>query len=416
MDDEETKKDEGQEPHRSKILHQDSEQSSEQDSKQPTRPIITVPPEENPEVGFDPAETKRRLRKSFLTVFIIGVVLILFPMEFLPYEGIIKIIFAVILMTIYGFTGAKYLHSTNTTAVFADSFYYLGFLFTFVALVGAIIGLNELNIQSIIGQMGPALVTTVIGMAVRIYLTQFEAITSEPETEAINTMNNLSAQIITSLKNLENNLRTCESQIEGFSNRLHDVNFSSLQREFSNLAESIRDLANSSKELKSSAEQTKLIIDGTHKTFDGLDASVSTTKQNLDNLDASVSNTRKNLDNIDISTGDIAKLNDNIEKTAETVEGIGKKLETRITTSATEAITSITDAKKEADKAKDEATNLINILKKTILEVIDFLNRKNNAQQSRRKKKRSSQHHHSRGYPCGYNYSPLRSVYKRHHA
>lgn len=374
MDDEETKED-GQGPHRSKFLPQDSEQNSEQDIKQGVRPKVTVPTEEKTEISFDPAEAKNRLRKSFLTAFIIGVVIILPPMEFLPYEGIIKIIFAVILMALYWLAGAKYLHSANTRAVFADSLYYLGFLFTFVALVGAMIQLNELDIQSIIGQMGPALVTTVIGMAARIYLTQFEAITSEPETEAINTISNLSAEIIRSLKSLESVLRTCENQIGSFSNKLRDVNFSSLQREFNNLAVSVKDLESSSKELKSSTEQTKFIVDGTHRTFDGLDASVSTTKENLNNLDASVSNARKNLDNINISTGDIAKLNDNIERTAETVEGIGKKLEARITLSTTEAVTSIADAAKEAGKAKDEATNLTSTLKKTVIDVVDFLNR-----------------------------------------
>lgn len=342
---------------------------------QTTRSEVNVPTEEKSEVGFDPTETKKRLRRSFLTVFIIGSGVILFPVEILPYEGIIKIIFAGILMAIYGFAGAKYLHSANTRAVFADSLYYLGFLFTFVALVGAMTGLNQLNIQSIIGQMGPALVTTVIGMTARIYLTQFEAITSEPETEAINTMSNLSAQIITSLKDLRSTLQTCEKQIGSFSSKLHDVNFSNLQKEFNNLAESVRNLTHSSKELKGSTEKAKFIVDETHRTFDGLEKSVSTTKKNLDDLEASASNTRKNLENVDTLTGDIAKLNDSIEKTAETVEGVGEKLEKRITLSVAEAETSITDAAKEASKAKKEATNLIDTLKKAVIDVVDFLNR-----------------------------------------
>ena len=365
-----------QEPSRSKIPVQEPEQNSEQDSNPPERTKILISSEERSENGFDPAEIKRRLRRSFLTAFIIGTIVILFPMEFLPYEGRIKIIFAVILMLIYWFMGRKYLHSANTISVFADSLYYLGFLFTFVALVGAMIQLNELNIQSIIGQMGPALVTTVIGMAARIYLTQFEAITSEPETEAMNTMGNLSAQIITSLKNLESILGTCGSQIESFSKKLHDVNFSNLREEFNNLAESMGDLTQSSKELKNSTEQTKLIVDKTHKTFDGLDASVLTTRKNLNNLDASVSNTKKSLDNVNIPTDDIARLNDSIEKTAEVVEEVGRKIETKITLSVTEAETSIADAAQEAGKAKREAANLTNTLEKTVVDVVDFLNRK----------------------------------------
>ena len=78
--------------------------------------------------------------------------------------------------------------------------YYLGFLFTFVALVAAMMNISEESeVDTIIAQMGPALITTVIGMAVRIYLTQFDAITTEPETEAMNSLGLLSANLIDAL-------------------------------------------------------------------------------------------------------------------------------------------------------------------------------------------------------------------------
>ena len=49
------------------------------------------------------------------------------------------------------------------------------------------IGLNEENfdVKTIVGQMGPAPITTVVGMAARIYMTQFDAITTEPEAETL---------------------------------------------------------------------------------------------------------------------------------------------------------------------------------------------------------------------------------------
>ena len=60
-----------------------------------------------------------------------------------------------------------------------------GIFITFVALVVAMMSLASLEgkkfeIETIIGQMGPALITTVVGMA-RIYLTQFDAINDEPK-------------------------------------------------------------------------------------------------------------------------------------------------------------------------------------------------------------------------------------------
>ena len=71
-------------------------------------------------------------------------------------------------MSLYYFLGNKFAKYPNTRAVFGDSMYYLGFLFTFVALVAAMMNISEESeVDAIIAQMGPALITTVIGMAVR---------------------------------------------------------------------------------------------------------------------------------------------------------------------------------------------------------------------------------------------------------
>ena len=51
---------------------------------------------------------------------------------------------------------------------------------------------GSFSAKAIIGQIGPALATTVVGMAVRIYITQFDAITSEPETEIFSGLGELS--------------------------------------------------------------------------------------------------------------------------------------------------------------------------------------------------------------------------------
>ena len=54
--------------------------------------------------------------------------------------------------------------------------------------------------------MGPALITTVIGIAFRIYFTQFDPITDEPETETVNTLGVLSSNLIKQWKALKNQL------------------------------------------------------------------------------------------------------------------------------------------------------------------------------------------------------------------
>lgn len=340
----------------SAIPNSDSEKKSDPDKRSKISSV-----DKTNEQHFDPNVAKHSLRRSFLLTLVIGTVLILSPMKFLPAEGIIKIFASAVLMLIYYLAGMKYVRSTNTRAVFADSLYYLGFLFTFIALVGAMTSLNELNIQSIIGQMGPALVTTVIGMAARIYLTQFEPITSEPETEAISSMSNLSAQIITTLKSLEQVQSTSAKQIEAFSQNLNQINVAGLQIEFNKLAVSVKELANSSKELKDSGDRTKITVDEAQRKFDGLDASVS--------------NAKRKLDDVEILTSDVKTLNSKIENAAIAFSEVGEKLETKVNLSATEAVNSITDAAREAEKAKEEARKLTGTLKKTVTDVADFLNR-----------------------------------------
>lgn len=321
-----------------------------------------IPSEENKtDQFFDPTIAKNSLRRSFLFTLVIGSILILTPMKFLPAEGVIKIIGSAILMLIYYLAGLKYVRSSNTKAVFADSLYYLGFLYTFIALVGAMTALNELNIQSIIGQMGPALVTTVIGMAARIYLTQFEPITSEPETEALSSMSNLSAQIITTLKSLEQVQLTSSKQMEKFSENLNKINVEGLQTEFNKLAEAVNELANSSRELKNSGDRTKVAVDEAQRKFDGLDTSVS--------------NAKRKLDDVEILTNDVKTLNSKIENAATTFSEVEDKLVTSINVSTTEAVNSINEAALEAGKAKEEARKLTGTLKKTVTDVADFLNR-----------------------------------------
>mgnify|MGYP001310389857 CR=1 FL=1 len=115
---------------------------------------IASDPEEK-SIYFDPNEAKSKLRAYFVITFAIGSAFILLPLPASVDEsGFLRIFVVTLLMGVYGFLGYKYIkQSSNTRAVFADSLYYLGFLFTFVALVGAMMELSELNIQIIIGNL-----------------------------------------------------------------------------------------------------------------------------------------------------------------------------------------------------------------------------------------------------------------------
>ena len=245
------------------------------------------------------------------------------------------------------------------TGRFADSLL-SWFLFTFIALVGAMTALNELNIQSIIGQMGPAHDNRNWNGS-QIYLTQFEPITSEPETEAISAMSNLSAQLITSLKNLEDVQRSSLREIETFSRNLNELDFSKLQTNFNNLSNEIVYLSNSGKDLRDSTDRTKFNIDQMNL--------------NVQKLEPVLSEARTKIDNLDTSIDQIQALDEKVEKASQKFEKVGENLENKISISAGKVVNSITETTLEAGKAKNEAIKLTETLKKTVTEVADFLNR-----------------------------------------
>ena len=162
-------------------------------------------------IGINPVRAQDDLRRLFMiTLSIGGILIILNPIpNFSPLlldgkkiSAVWQIPVSVGVMGIFYFFGNKYNKTPVIRAVFADSLYYLGFLFTFIALVGALVSVDSFNADDIVGQMGPALVTTVVGMAARIYLTQFDAITTEPQRETLDTIGELSANLVNSLEKL----------------------------------------------------------------------------------------------------------------------------------------------------------------------------------------------------------------------
>jgi len=151
----------------------------------------------------NPLAIQKSLRAGFVVTLIVGSAFIYVFRS----TGAWNIVFCLSVMFAYGWYGNKRVFTTTAKAVFADSFYYLGFLFTFVALIVTMLGVSteagDFNAQAIVGQFGPALATTVVGMAVRIYITQFDAITSEPETEILSGLGDLSSNLSSAVSDLQ---------------------------------------------------------------------------------------------------------------------------------------------------------------------------------------------------------------------
>ena len=108
-------------------------------------------------------------------------------------------------MIIYFIVGFKTMKVVSAKPVFADSFYYLGFLFTFTSLLVAISEANQ-NLSTVINQMGTALSTTVLGMLIRILISHFDTIETV-NTAVSDEMANMSTQIRRLTEQLTNLLK-----------------------------------------------------------------------------------------------------------------------------------------------------------------------------------------------------------------
>jgi hypothetical protein len=127
------------------------------------------------------------IKNIFILTFIFGGALILYG----SYNGLylITIIVSVLVMLIYFFI-SLYLNNKNrqiSIEQLGDSNYYLGFLFTLASILFSLLSLvsNIYNIDDILYNFGLSLITTLIGLFFRIYLTNFIP-TNDSNIEIIN--------------------------------------------------------------------------------------------------------------------------------------------------------------------------------------------------------------------------------------
>jgi methyl-accepting chemotaxis protein len=360
--------------------------------------------------SYNPEQAKRALRRYFMATLIVGSGLILVA----PFDGLAQIILSVALMFVYLFIGKKYMRNASTQAVFADSVYYLGFLFTFIALVAAMITIDggNFNIEKIIGQMGPALITTVVGMAARIYLTQFEPITSEPETEVLNTVGELSSKLITALQHINENAvenektlkqlrQNTEAQMVAFVEKLQEINFSSVTLQVSELTGAIETLKTSGEELSKSANRTKIAVEDSAANLSNLDTSIADVKKkleqaedfssDLDDLNKNINEANKGMKSVTESVSrEVGKVFERLEQETDTaVNQVGKVAEITVdkiqkTSDAIESQTqdtankiekSLSSVVSQIKKTEVEAKDINSNMKKMISDVLDFFNR-----------------------------------------
>lgn len=116
-----------------------------------------------------------KVKNFFIISFLTGVSVI-FVGNFLN-QTYLPLILTILIMLSYYYITITHLLKKDciSSEQFADSNYYLGFLFTLVSLSVTLINLAEdsSNIKILISQFGIAIITTLIGLFIRIYIINF---------------------------------------------------------------------------------------------------------------------------------------------------------------------------------------------------------------------------------------------------
>jgi hypothetical protein len=86
------------------------------------------------------------------------------------------IIIPIALISLYVYVGVNRTDRTLTDEKFADTCYYIGFIFTITSIVISLFGLEEIenNFVQITFRFGAAMVSTLIGLIARVYLVSFK--------------------------------------------------------------------------------------------------------------------------------------------------------------------------------------------------------------------------------------------------
>lgn len=144
-------------------------------------------------------ETAQDLRRLFVATFFAGFVASI-PSVIWSGGALDGLAFVVSLlgMIAYGFLGYKSAENLGLRDQFADSIYYLGFLFTLVALAFALVALGDdakIDVDKFVFRFGLALSTTGLGLLSRVYLSNFQVEAEEDIKEVAKKLREASLQL-----------------------------------------------------------------------------------------------------------------------------------------------------------------------------------------------------------------------------
>lgn len=200
---------------------------------------------------LDPLTQLDKARQLFFIFILIGFVIITGPSLF-NFSNLYGIP-ASLAVCFYALMAYKRKSNFMEQEVVADAIYYLGFLYTFIALlIGFLSSIGNVAAINIIELIGIALMTTVVGLAIRIYLVHFQRIDTNEEEDirqsVVQSMGLLNREINDSIQQIK---KLREKSITNLTGTIDDINNSinSSLEDFQNgLEEQLSDVRNVVKE------------------------------------------------------------------------------------------------------------------------------------------------------------------------
>jgi hypothetical protein len=161
------------------------------------------------------ARLKRSVQTRFLIFFVVGLIVIFITSTLTKFVAIGS---PILVMSLYVLSTYKLTRLRTAKTLFADSVYYMGFLFTFVTLMFAIAPAVT-DITVIINQMGVALSTTIFGMLVRVIMSHFDGIEMNVDedvfaklSETANKIESITDSLVNSSKEQVNQINATTAQ------------------------------------------------------------------------------------------------------------------------------------------------------------------------------------------------------------
>lgn len=323
------------------------------------------------EAAKTPIRVMKKLRQLFFLCVLMGALTILLAPSWAGTPAVIVMIF-------YTIIGKRIARSPSSLEVFADSIYFLGFVFTFIALLVALGPLSNesagLTSQEVIEKLGIALSTTVYGIVARIVLGHFRSTEDDLSDDVRDTISNTAGK-------LQGELERCVSQVVSFregqldslkqSNESWSDGFSKVMEQHKT---DINAFAKPFKESVNEIERLKTLLQKINEAYENSLEGLQALKLNADAVKqiSSVS------DNANTMFKDLSEFATKME---ENVEHLGKVAEKGIQENAREVAATIAGLSKETDRTKEAADDLkksavfaTERLQKTSVEVMEFLN------------------------------------------